>query len=123
MVHLPSIEINRSDAAMVYAVPMAVDQTQEPSQSTGAPVYGEPLTTATVSDGAPAYGKPLTTAYVAGEARRGDQTYIYARPRAIGGKCLAFYRMFLWACQSSCVLGLAFLLRVFMYLMDGAVVH
>ena len=90
---LSSDESNRPTTATVYAVPMAVEHTPEPSQSTGVPAYGEPLTTATVPDGAPAYSEPLTTAYVAGEARQGDQTYIYVRPRAIGGKCFVFCHM------------------------------
>ena len=115
-----SVETNRPNAAVMYAVPMAIEQTQstgavygEPlttaTVTDGAPVYSEPLTTATVTDGAPVYGEalttatvtdgavaysePLTTAYATGVAVQGDQTYIYVRPRAIDGKCLAFRLM------------------------------
>ena len=121
---LSSDESNRPTTATVYAVPMAVEHTPEPSQSTGVPAYGEPLTTATVPDGAPAYSEPLTTAYVAGEARQGDQTYIYVRPRAIGGKCCASCHMhtFMAVANTSCYVALHCLLSVISR-MDGAVIH
>ena len=46
-----------------------------------------------MTDGAPVYGEALTTAYATGVAVQVDQTYIYARPRAIDRKCLAFCLM------------------------------
>ena len=124
-----SVETNRPDAAVVYAVPMDIEQTQEPSRPTGA-VYGEPPTTATVADGAPVYGEPLTTAYTTGVAVQGDQTYIFVRPRASDGKfwhfasCTSFQRTWskhaftIYVCPTSVIMR-----RLLVNMIGGATVR